>query len=110
MLFRAYTFDVKTDICSREELTSVILSLLRKYKAEKAILFGSYAREEADEASDIDLIVIGGNDFIPTDVFCIAEELHQALGKEVDVYELREIEQDSDFYRTILSEGVQIAA
>ena len=52
-------------------------------------MFGSYARQEANAASDIDLIVVGGIKFDPTDVFCIAEELHRALGKPVDVYELR---------------------
>ena len=97
-------------VCSREELISVIVTLLRKYKAEKAILFGSYAREEADEESDIDLMVIGGSSFKPTDIFSLAEELHRSLSKEVDVYELCEIDQDSDFYQTILREGVPIAA
>ena len=101
---------MKQNICSREELTSAIETLLRKYKAEKAILFGSYAREEADEESDIDLMVIGGSSFKPTDIFSLAEELYRSLGKDVDVYELCEIDQNSDFYRTILREGVPIAA
>ena len=61
------------------------------------------------EKSDIDLIVVGGKDFDLTDVLCIAEELHCALGKPVDVYELREINPQSAFYDTILAEGVQIA-
>ena len=77
---------------------------------ERAILFGSYARQEADVLSDIDLVVIGGAAFSPTDVFSMAEDLHRATGKAVDVYELCEIDQDSDFYRTILREGVPIAA
>ena len=63
----------------QEEIFSVVLPLLRKYHAERAILFGSYARQEADAASDIDLIVIGGKDFDLTDVLCIAKELHCAL-------------------------------
>lgn len=32
--------------------------LRRKYKAQRVILFGSYARGEAGENSDIDLLVI----------------------------------------------------
>jgi len=43
-----------------DELRAVIIGLLRKYGANHAILFGSYARQEADAASDIDLVVIGG--------------------------------------------------
>ena len=97
-------------VCSRELLVSVISGLLRRYHAERAILFGSYARSEADARSDIDLVVVGGVRFDPTDVFCMADDLHRATGKAVDVYELREIDPDSEFYRTILREGVPIAA
>jgi len=98
------------EIYSRESLISIITALLKKYHAERAILFGSYARREADDLSDIDLVVIGGDAFSPTDIFSMADDLHRATGKEVDVYELREINQNSDFYRTILREGVPIAA
>lgn len=92
-----------------DELRAVIVGLLRKYGADHAILFGSYARQEADAASDIDLVVIGGTQFDPTNVFCIADDLHRLTGKQVDVYELREINEGTDFYDTIFSEGVQIA-
>jgi predicted nucleotidyltransferase len=95
---------------SRERVLTVIRDLLVKYHAQAAILFGSYARMEADDVSDIDLVVIGGGAFEPTDVFCLAEYLHRVTQKAVDVYELCEIDQQSDFYRTILREGVRIAA
>jgi len=97
-------------IYSRESLVAIISTLLKKYHAESAILFGSYARHEADTRSDIDLVVIGGEAFDPTNIFSMAEDLHRATGKAVDVFELCEINQDSDFYRTILREGVPIAA
>ena len=96
-------------VYSQREIFDAVLPLLKKYHAEKAILFGSYARQEANAASDIDLIVVGGKDFDLTDVLCIAEELHYALGKPVDVYELREINPQSAFYDAIFTEGVQIA-
>ena len=98
------------EIFSRESLVAIIAALLKKYHAESAVLFGSYARQEADARSDIDLMVIGGVAFEPTNVFNMAEDLHRATGKAVDVFELCEINQDSDFYRTILREGVPIAA
>lgn len=96
-------------VYSQDELINTILPLLKKYRAEKALLFGSYARQEATPASDIDLIVIGGPHFDPTDVFCIADDLYRLTEKDVDVYELREINEGTDFYNTVLSEGVQIA-
>lgn len=96
-------------VYTQDEVFTAVRRLLKKYHAERAILFGSYARQEADASSDIDLIVIGGIKFDPTDVFCIAEELYRTLGKPVDVYELREINAGSAFYDTVMAEGVQIA-
>lgn len=97
-------------VLTAEELMRIIKSLLTKYHAQAAILFGSYARNEADAVSDIDVVVIGGAAFEPTNVFSLADDLHRMTQKAVDVYELCEIDQDSDFYRTILREGVRIAA
>lgn len=101
---------VTDKVLSREKLTEAIRSLLKKYRADFAILFGSYARLEADDISDVDVVIYGGPEFDPTDVFSLAENLHRLTRKAVDVYEIREIDQQSDFYQTILREGVRIAA
>ena len=92
-----------------DEIREIVSKLAAQYGAKRVYLFGSYARQEADAQSDIDLLVIGGANFDPTDVFCIGEELHRATGKPVDVYELREVNAGTDFFRTIFSEGVKIA-
>ena len=96
-------------IYSFDEIAAIVQKLLNKYHAEKALLFGSYARNEANNTSDIDLVIYGGEFFEPTDVFCIADELYRALKKNVDVYEIREIDNTSDFYHTILRDGIMIA-
>ena len=97
-------------ILTMEEIRLAIFPLLKKYRAEKAILFGSYARKDADGQSDIDLLIIGGKQFVPTDVFCIADELYRSLGKAVDVYDISEINKGTEFYNTIFSEGIEIKA
>ncbi len=78
-------------IRSTEGIRLSLLSLLKKYRAEKAILFGSYPRNEIDGKSDLDLLIIGSEDFIPTDVFCITDKLYRTLAKSVGVYELYEV-------------------
>ena len=98
------------EVYTQDGLVRIISSLLKKYHAGNAILFGPYARKEADRQSDIDLLVIGGPAFDSTDIFALAEDLHRTTEKNVDVYELCEINQQSDFYQTILKEGVRIAA
>ena len=95
-------------IYSQDEIFAAVLPLLKNIMRKRQSCLGPMP-DRTDAASDIDLLVVGGKDFDLTDVLCIAEELHCALGKPVDVYELREINPQSAFYDTILAEGVQIA-
>ena len=94
---------------SRLELENLIRTLLLKYHAEYAILFGSYARGEESNESDIDVIVIGGTGFKPRDIFSFGEELRQLTGKNVDAFEIREVNKNTEFYETVMREGVRIA-
>lgn len=48
---------------TRMDIEKVIKSLLIRYHAEYALLFGSYARGEETPDSDIDVVVFGGKDF-----------------------------------------------
>ena len=95
-------------IYTRQELTELVRPLMEKYCVAEARLFGSYARGEADENSDIDLLLIGGMGFRPVDVFAFAEDLHESSGKAVDVYELREIGKGSALHQSIMREGVAV--
>ncbi len=99
----------KYKVYSFPELVNIIRPILKKYNAESATLFGSYARNEATCSSDIDLVVIGGKNFDSTDIFSIADELYEASGKSVDVYEQSEISKKSDLFKAIKKEGVAIA-
>ena len=85
----------------------MIVPLLERYDMASASLFGSYARNEADGDSDIDVLLIGKPGFRPINILGVAEDLHRTSGKSVDVYELSEIE-DSDFKETVLKEAVAL--
>ena len=77
---------------------------------EKEIyLFAPYARGEADENSDLDFLVFGGEGFKLTSILALGEELREVLKKNVDIFEIREVNQDSEFYRTIMREKVLAA-
>ena len=64
-----------------DDIKKFVRPLLFKYSANGAVLFGSYANGQATNESDIDIMVIGGKDFDPTDIFCIADELYDVSGK-----------------------------
>ena len=93
----------------RTEVERLIKILIDKYHAEYAILFGSYARGEETDKSDIDVIVVGGTNFRAKDIFAFGEELRQLTQKNVDAFEIREVNKDSAFYDIVMKEGVMIA-
>ena len=70
-----------------EEIKVITKPIFKKYKIEKAYLFGSYARSEATVDSDIDIMIVKKNSSIVT-LLNLAEfetELQDALKKNVDV-------------------------
>ena len=86
----------------------MVSPIAQKYKVREIYLFGSYARGEANENSDIDFLVFGGENFKLTMIFSLAEELRDVLKKDVDVFEINEINRDSDFYHTIMKERLLV--
>lgn len=92
-----------------EEIKKKTIPLKKKYKADAVYLFGSYARGEATEDSDLDFLVCGGIEFIPVTIFDMGADLREAFNRSVDIYELRELNEGSEFYNNVMSERVQIA-
>lgn len=97
------------NVFSLDDITNVVRPIVKKYGVKELYLFGSYARGEADENSDLDFLVFGGDNFKLTMIFALAEELREALRKSVDVFEINEINKDSDFYNTIMKERLLVA-
>ena len=96
-------------IFSLEHIARKIKPLAEKYRVQEIYLFGSYARGEADENSDLDFLVYGGEKFKRTMIFALAEEIRELLKKKVDVFEIHELNQESDFYKTVMKEKVLVA-
>ena len=96
-------------IISMDNITTLVKPLAEKYHVKEIYLFGSYARGEADGDSDLDFLVFGGEGFKLTNILALGEELREVLKKKVDVFEIREINQDSEFFKTIMREKVLVA-
>ncbi len=96
-------------IYERETIRRIVKPIAEKYRIQNVYLFGSYARGEATYSSDLDFLVYGGEQFKRTMIFAFAEDLRKALEKNVDVFEIHEINENSDFYHTIMRERVLVA-
>lgn len=58
-----------------------------KYNVDRIGIFGSYARDEATEESDIDIVVSMSPKFF--DIMSIKEQIENDLHKKVDIVRLR---------------------
>lgn len=92
-----------------KDIEALVKPIAERYRVKEIYLFGSYARGDADESSDLDFLVFGGEDFKLTMIFSLAEELRMVLKKKVDVFEISEINKDSAFYNTIMKERLLVA-
>ena len=69
----------------RQSVNRTIIEYLESYNPERIGIFGSYAREEDSENSDIDILVRFKETISLLDLARIHRELSSALGKKVDL-------------------------
>ncbi len=100
---------MNSEVFTVENIVSLVKPIAEKYQVQNIYLFGSYARGEADADSDVDFLVYGGGGFKLTMIFALAEELREVLNKNVDVFEIHEINTDSEFYHRIMKERRLVA-
>ena len=105
-------------IYTLEEIRSRTLPIIQKYHIPAMYLFGSYARGQATEGSDLDFLV----DTTGTDLTSLLRlgalycDLEGAFEKRIDLITVRSIMQDTDmasdvdFRNAVLKERVRLDA
>lgn len=100
------------------EIQSIVSPIASRYGLKAVFLFGSYARGEATEESDIDFLV----DTTGTELKSLLSlgalycDLEEALGKKIDMVTVSALEQkarmpsESDFKEMVLKERVSLYA
>ena len=91
-----------------EELKNILKDIFKNFAVKKAILFGSYAENTPTEKSDIDLVIDSEGKLLNIYFYGLLEDLVQKLQKNVDLFEITEIQKDSKIYKDIENEGVII--
>lgn len=69
---------------TQDDIARTVASLSSAYGVEKATLFGSYARGEQVQGSDVDVMIEKGA-LRGLEVFAFQNELAKALGSDVDL-------------------------
>ncbi len=77
--------DINHSVCTIKEIKNIIKPILNKYGITDIYLFGSYARGEAKDSSDIDIYCNQGNIKTLIDQGLLEDELESSLNKKVDI-------------------------
>lgn len=85
---------------SIEEIRKKIFPVCQKYAISEAYLFGSYARGDATEESDVDLRIVVGKPFGMLALNRLNDDFEAALQKNVDVITHFPKKKSLRFYKT----------
>lgn len=77
--------DIHPSVLTLKQIKDRILPILANHNIREVYLFGSYARGEAKNTSDIDIYCESGDIKTFIDQGFLEEELEKALGKKVDI-------------------------
>ena len=98
--------DEEHGILSIDDIKKIVNQVLSQHEVEYCYLFGSYARGEANENSDIDLVV--ATEITGMEFYGLCEYLREALHKKVDLLNLAQLNNNKQLLYEVLKDGVKI--
>ena len=87
-------------------ISSEFIPVLKEFSITKASLFGSYARGEQNENSDVDLLIDTNGKLNLFDILRLENKLKETISKKVDIVEYNAIK--SSIREQVLKEAIQI--
>ena len=91
---------------SVDEISEKLLPIFSRVPVEKAILFGSYAKGNPKQCSDI--VIDGKGRIAGIDFFGVLEDITEALNMPVDLIEASQIVNGSRVQREIMETGIVV--
>lgn len=95
-----------TKIYSLDDIKQMLKEILHNTEVEQAILFGSYAKNNPNKHSDIDILIDSKGKIKGLKFFAIIDMIREKFDKEVDVLEKAEINKNSKIEKEIEQTGV----
>ena len=98
--------DEEHGILTVDQIREVCQDILDDYDIEYCFLFGSYAKGQAKEDSDVDLLIsstVTGMKF-----YGLVERLREALCKKVDLLDTKQLVNNEGLITEILKDGIKI--
>lgn len=114
MLYYLYKENLKNGIVMNkkiytiEEIKAILEEVLKNSPVYSVILFGLYAKEIADENSDIDLIIDTKETLMGFKLFSLITKIENTFNKKVDAFEKSEIIENSKIDEEIKRTGIVV--
>jgi predicted nucleotidyltransferase len=93
---------------SLDKLKESISPIAEELGLERVIVFGSYARGEQGESSDVDLIIDSGGKLKGKHFFSAIYKIDRLIPAKTDIFEISEVIKPSQTYTAIMREGITI--
>ena len=105
-LLKVNPIDEEHGIVTIDYIKEKCTEVFQNYEVEFCYLFGSYAKEQANEKSDIDLLI--SSNVKGLKYFGMVEELRTTLNKKVDALDINQLNNNMELVQEILKTGVKI--
>lgn len=100
--------DEEHGILTLDQIKDAVAKVFEEFDVEYCYLFGSYAKGEASDGSDVDLLV--RTDVTGMHFFGLCERLREALHKKVDLLEIVQLNNNPKLINEILKYSIKIYA
>ena len=93
-------------ILTIDEIKEAVNKVFIDYKVEYCYLFGSYAKGNASEKSDVDLLI--STDTKGIKFYGLVEKLRNELHKKVDLLNVSQLKDNAKLINEVLRDGIKI--
>lgn len=102
----ATRIDEEHGVLTNDRIAELCHDVFEHHDVKYCYLFGSYAKGSATDTSDIDLLI--STPYTGLKYYGLLEELKQSLGKNLDLLNLDQLNNNLELINEILMDGVKI--
>lgn len=88
------------------EIKTKLFPVFETTPVYRAILFGSYAKGNPTDKSDIDIVIDSKGELLNIDFYGVLEDITTRLGRRVDLFEITELKNNPEMQSVVEEEGI----
>lgn len=98
--------DMKQTIFNINEIKTILFPVFQTAPVYRAILFGSYAKGNPTDKSDIDIVIDSEGELLNINFYGVLEDITTRLGKRIDLFEITELKNNVVMKSVVEREGI----